>query len=43
VIASGFADLGFEVDVGSLFSTPAETAAAAIQARVVSVFLRAVC
>jgi len=34
VIASGFADLGFEVDVGSLFSTPAETAAAAIQSRV---------
>lgn len=26
VIASGFADLGFDVDVGTLFSTPAEVA-----------------
>ncbi len=26
VIATGFADLGFDVDIGSLFQTPAETA-----------------
>jgi methylmalonyl-CoA mutase len=26
VIASGFADLGFDVDVGGLFSTPEEVA-----------------
>jgi methylmalonyl-CoA mutase len=26
VIASGFADLGYDVDVGTLFSTPAEVA-----------------
>lgn len=26
VIASGFADLGFDVDVGTLFSTPEEAA-----------------
>ncbi|HEY8618374.1 methylmalonyl-CoA mutase [Phenylobacterium sp.] len=31
VIASGFADLGFEVDIGDLFQTPAETAAQAVQ------------
>ena len=30
VIASGFADLGFDVDVGTLFSTPAEVARQAI-------------
>lgn len=26
VIASGFADLGFDVDIGPLFSTPSEVA-----------------
>jgi methylmalonyl-CoA mutase len=30
VIATGFDDLGFEVDVGPLFATPAETAAEAV-------------
>ncbi|MBV9994677.1 MAG: methylmalonyl-CoA mutase [Caulobacteraceae bacterium] len=30
VISSGFGDLGFEVDVGPLFATPAETAARAV-------------
>jgi methylmalonyl-CoA mutase len=30
VIASGFADLGFDVDVGSLFQTPQETAREAV-------------
>jgi methylmalonyl-CoA mutase len=30
VIATGFADLGFEVDVGALFQTPAETAREAV-------------
>src|SRR5690606_7453895 len=30
VIATGFADLGFDVDVGVLFQTPAEAAADAI-------------
>ena len=30
VIASGFADLGFDVDIGDLFQTPAETAAQAV-------------
>jgi methylmalonyl-CoA mutase len=30
VIASGFLDLGFEVDIGDLFQTPAETAAQAV-------------
>lgn len=30
VIASGFADLGYDVDVGTLFSTPAEVARQAI-------------
>ena len=30
VIASGFADLGFEVDIGNLFQTPAEAAAKAV-------------
>ena len=30
VIASGFADLGFDVDVGGLFSTPEEVARQAI-------------
>jgi methylmalonyl-CoA mutase len=31
VIASGFADLGFEVDIGNLFQTPAEAAAQAVE------------
>jgi len=31
VIASGFADLGFDVEIGDLFQTPAETAAQAVQ------------
>ena len=31
VIASGFADLGFEVEIGDLFQTPAEAAAEAVQ------------
>jgi methylmalonyl-CoA mutase len=31
VISSGFGDLGFEVDVGPLFATPAETAKRAVQ------------
>ncbi len=30
VIATGFADLGFDVDVGVLFQTPAEAAADAV-------------
>lgn len=30
VIASGFADLGFEVDIGNLFQTPSEAAAQAV-------------
>jgi len=31
VIASGFADLGFEVEIGDLFQTPAEAAAEAVE------------
>ncbi|MDP3173950.1 MAG: methylmalonyl-CoA mutase [Phenylobacterium sp.] len=31
VIASGFADLGFDVDIGNLFQTPAEAAALAVE------------
>ncbi|MCR5879319.1 methylmalonyl-CoA mutase [Phenylobacterium sp. J367] len=31
VIASGFSDLGFDVDIGDLFQTPAETAAQAVK------------
>ncbi len=31
VIASGFADLGFQVDIGNLFQTPAEAAAQAVK------------
>ncbi len=31
VIASGFTDLGFDVDIGNLFQTPAEAAALAVQ------------
>ncbi|MGB0184926.1 MAG: cobalamin-dependent protein, partial [Opitutales bacterium] len=31
VIASGFADLGFDVDIGPLFQTPAETARQAVE------------
>jgi methylmalonyl-CoA mutase len=34
VIASGFADLGFEVEIGDLFQTPAEAAALAIERQV---------
>ena len=34
VIASGFADLGFDVDVGPLFQTPAEVARQAVEADV---------
>ena len=34
VIASGFSDLGFDVDVGPLFSTPEEAAMEAIDADV---------
>ncbi|MBM4130230.1 methylmalonyl-CoA mutase, partial [bacterium] len=31
VVATAFADLGFDVDVGSLFQTPAETARQAVE------------
>jgi methylmalonyl-CoA mutase len=34
VIATGFDDLGFDVDVGPLFATPAETAREAVDRRV---------
>ncbi|KAJ3208422.1 hypothetical protein HDU82_002511 [Entophlyctis luteolus] len=34
VIASGFADLGFDVDIGALFQTPAEVARQAVDADV---------
>ncbi|GAA4541120.1 methylmalonyl-CoA mutase [Amycolatopsis samaneae] len=34
VIATGFADIGFDVDVGPLFSTPAEVARQAVEADV---------
>ena len=34
VIATAFADLGFDVDVGPLFQTPAEVAAQAVEADV---------
>ncbi|KAF0852283.1 mitochondrial methylmalonyl-CoA mutase [Andalucia godoyi] len=34
VVASGFADLGFDVDVGPLFQTPAEVAKQAVEADV---------
>ena len=34
VIASGFGDLGFDVEIGDLFQTPAEAAAEAVEARV---------
>ena len=34
VIATAFADLGFDVDVGPLFQTPAETARQAVEADV---------
>jgi methylmalonyl-CoA mutase len=34
VVASGFADLGFDVEIGDLFQTPAEAAAEAVQAGV---------
>jgi len=34
VIATAFADLGFDVDLGSLFQTPAEVAAQAVEADV---------
>src|SRR5699024_12597949 len=31
VVASSYADLGFDVDIGPLFQTPAETAAQAVE------------
>jgi len=31
VVATGFADIGFDVDVGPLFQTPAETARQAVE------------
>jgi len=31
VVASGYADLGFDVDIGPLFQTPAETARQAVE------------
>jgi methylmalonyl-CoA mutase len=31
VIATGFSDLGFDVDIGSLFQTPEETARQAVE------------
>jgi methylmalonyl-CoA mutase len=31
VIATAFSDLGFDVDIGSLFQTPAETARSAVE------------
>jgi methylmalonyl-CoA mutase len=34
VIASGFADLGFDVDIGPLFQTPAEVARQAVDSDV---------
>lgn len=34
VIASGFSDMGYDVDIGPLFSTPAEAAMQAIDADV---------
>jgi methylmalonyl-CoA mutase len=34
VIATGFADLGFDVDIGPLFQTPAEVARLAVEADV---------
>ena len=34
VIATGFADLGFDVDIGGLFATPAEVAQQAVDADV---------
>jgi len=34
VVSTGFADLGFDVDVGSLFRTPAEVAKQAVEADV---------
>jgi methylmalonyl-CoA mutase len=34
VIASGFADLGFDVDLGPLFSTPTEVAQQAVDSDV---------
>ncbi|KAJ1643805.1 hypothetical protein IWQ61_010486 [Dispira simplex] len=34
VVASGYADLGFDVDVGPLFQTPAEVAQQAVDADV---------
>lgn len=34
VVASGLADLGFDVDIGPLFQTPAEVARQAIEADV---------
>lgn len=37
VIASGFSDMGYDVDIGPLFSTPAEVAQQAVDSDVVSV------
>jgi methylmalonyl-CoA mutase len=34
VVATGFADLGFDVDIGPLFQTPAEVARQAVDADV---------
>ena len=34
MIATGFADLGFDVDIGPLFATPAEAAQQAVDADV---------
>jgi len=34
VVASGFSDLGFDVDLGPLFSTPAEVARHAVDSDV---------
>ena len=31
VVSTGFADIGFDVDIGPLFQTPAETAKQAIE------------
>lgn len=36
VIASGFSDMGYDVDIGPLFSTPAEVAQQAVDSDVVS-------
>lgn len=43
VIASGFSDLGYDVDVSPLFCTPAEVAQQAIDADVVSAETTFIC